>query len=461
MNVNANYPKNFYHYIKKHNLNQKELCDYLHIYPNTKRVIGSLPYDWIKSIPQDEIPKILDNITQSFSKFSEMLSSIHIKNHFQVIRGAKVRMKKFQKQLQRELSEILKRDDISIEYLSSGSFKHCHKLSIGDYKYALSTFIENDGWLDKKYSNYFNEFNQGKGYEPQNSFTLYKNGEHGRWTKPFIAKIARENDSDGFILSKFIDTTRKAKFLQGIFERKHLKIKNEDYGARNLVQGVCCDTGGSKFNSEFISNKELRKLWQGLAHRFDETNKIFSKYKYRLFDNVILKDIDNNVNIFDKNYISWLSLRYIISKKERNILTTFIKHLEYTANMRKVAETKGLKDELVTIFNKDLQQEFPYENECWNGMEEKYYSKAFTKILGISNKLASKDLVLLYNYLPSFKVKTDYTQAEIIEGMIASWEKIKSDKPFIKRLRKDFNIDNEMYKQIKNNIKCNYSKRKS
>ena len=224
MNVNSNYPKNFYHFIKKHNINQTELCDYFNTYPNTKRVIGSLPYDWIKYIPKNEIPQVLGNIAQSFSKFSEMISSIHTKNRLEAIRGAKVRMKKFQKQLQRELSVILKRNDISIEYENSGSFKHCHKLSIGDYKYALSTFIDNNGWLDEKYSSYFNEFNQGKGYEPQNCFTFYRNGEHGRWIKPFIAKIARENDSDDFILSKFVEPNRKAKFIQGIFERKHLKI---------------------------------------------------------------------------------------------------------------------------------------------------------------------------------------------------------------------------------------------
>lgn len=458
MNINANYPKNLYHYIKKHNLNQKELCDYLKAHPNTNRVIGSLPYDWIKSIPKNEIPQILEKIAQSFSDFSEMLSSIHTKDRFRAIRGAKVRMKKFQRQLQRELSETLKRDDISVEYVNSGSFKHCHKLSIGDYKYALSTFIENNSWLEKKYSNYYNEFKQGKGYEPQNCFTLYKNGEHGRWTKPFISKIASENDSDGFILSKFIDSTRKAKFIQGIFERKHLKIKNDDYGIRNLVQGIYCDTGGSSFNSEFIKNKDLRKLWQGLARRFDETNKIFQKYKYRSFDNIITKDIDNNINIFDKNYINQLSWRYILSKKDKIVLKTLIKNLEYTAKMRENAKAKGLKEELIKIFNKDLQKEFPYKNECWNGMEEKYYSKAFTKILGISNKLSPEDLVLSYNYLPYFKVKTDYTQSEIIEGMTKAWEKIKNDKLLIKNLRNDFNIDKEMYKQIKKNTKINQNK---
>ena len=458
MNIRINYPKNFYHYIKKHNLNQKELCEYLNAYPKTNRVIGSLPYDWIKSFPKNEIPQILENVAQSFSKFSQALTSIHTKDRFEAIRGAKVRMKKFQKQLQRELSEILRRDDVSVEYENSGSFKHCHKLSIGDYKYALSTFIDNDGWIDKNFSDYFNEYNQGKGYEPQNSFTLYKNGEHGRWIKPFIAKIARENDFDGFILSKFVEPTRKSKFLQGIFERKHLKIKNDDYGMRNLVRGMYCDTGGSAFNADFIENKELRKLWQGLARRFDETNAIFQKYKYRSLDNIVSKDIDNNVNIFDKNYLKNLSWRYVLSKKDKIVLKTLIKNLNYASNMKKEAEAKGLTKELITIFNKDLRQEFPYRDECWNGLEEKYYSKSFTKTLGISNKLEPKDLVVLYSYLPSYKVKTDYTQAEIIEGMTLAWDEIKADKGLIKELRKDFSIDNELLKQIKKNAKLNHGK---
>lgn len=455
MNINTHYPKNFYHFIKKHNLNQKNLCDYLNTYPNTNRVIGSLPYDWIKSVPKNEIPQMLENIAQSFSKFSEMLSQIHTKkNQFQAIRGAKVRMKKFQKQLTKELSEILKRNDISIEYENSGSFKHCHKLSVGDYKYALSTFISKGNEFD-----YFNELNQGKGYEPQNSFTIYKNGEHGRWVKPFIAKIARENDSDGFILSKFIDSTRKAKFFQGIFERKHLKIKNNDYGSRNLVQGICCDIGGCVFNSEFINDKELKKLWQELARKFDEINSMLPKYTS--FDNIISRDIDNNVNIFNEHYIDWISWKYIISKKNKVVFKTLIKNLEYASNISKNAEAKGLKEELIKIFNKDLQNEFPYKDECWYGLEDKYYSKAFTKILGISNKLDPKDVVLSYEHLPSFDVQTDYTQAEIIEGMRAAWDEIKSNKSLIKQLRNDFNIDDEAYKQIKKHKKFNNKKKYS
>ena len=138
---------------------------------------------------------------------------------------------------------------------------------------------------------------------------------------------------------------------------------------RNLPQGIYCDTGGSVFNSEYISNKELRRLWQDLARRFDDTYKILQKYKYRTFDILISKDIDNNINIFDANYINNFLGKNIILKKDKIVLKTFIKNLEYASNMIKKAEEKGLKDELIKIFNKDMQKEFPYKNECWNGIK--------------------------------------------------------------------------------------------
>ena len=451
MEINKICSKNLYHVVKKHNLMQRELCDYLNANPNSKRVIGTLPYDWIKDVPKSEIPLMVEKVDDVFSKFSEMISPIKTHDSISAIRGAKVRLKKFHRQLQTDLQQILKREDISVEYTGGGAFKHCHKLSVGKFKYALSTFLKHKpgGTI----SDYFNEYKQGRGYEPQNSFTLYKNGEHGRCAKPFLAKITRENDFDGFILAKFIDSTRKPKFIQGTFERMHSKIKNEDFAERNFIKGVFIDVGGSFLNPEYIKDKKLRNLWQGCARRFDETNSLFRNYQIKRLDSVIVEDFKKNRNIFDKNYINFLSYRFTLTKKTKKDLRKFITNLNYANKMRKKAEEEGIKGELVKILNEDLKKECPYKTEVWYGLEDKYYSKAFANVLGISNKLSPKELIATSQYLPLYDVKNDYTRAEIIAGMNESWHIIKGDRALVKKIRKLFDIDDKTYNEIKKNNK--------
>ena len=393
MNVNKIFSKNLYHVIKKQNLTQRALSDYMKEYPNSKRVIGTLPYDWIKDIPKAEIPSMLASVDNAISAFAKMVSAIRTNENGFAVRGAKVRLKKFQRQLQNDLQKILNREDVSVEYSGSGSFKQCHKVSVGDFKYALSTFFRKDGVLQEEYSEYFNIYKQGKGYEPQNSFTLYKNGGHGRWAKPFIAKIAGEYDLDGFILSKYIDSSRKSKYVPSIFEMRHLKIRNDDFANRNLVNGVFVDVGGSFFNPEYINNKNLKNIWQGVARRFDETNSLISARKYRWMDEAIVEDITCGIDIFDKDYVLDFNYCYILSKKEKSVFKKIVENLTYANKMVKKAEKDGVKSELVNILNKDMQEEFPYTEELWYGLGEKYYSKAYAKVLGVSNKSSPKEFI--------------------------------------------------------------------
>ena len=55
--------KNLYHVVKKRSLNQHELNSYLKAHPEFNRVIGSLPYDWLKDLEQKSDIKQLDSIS--------------------------------------------------------------------------------------------------------------------------------------------------------------------------------------------------------------------------------------------------------------------------------------------------------------------------------------------------------------------------------------------------------------
>lgn len=446
MNINSHIinSKNLYHVVKKRSLNQQELNNYIITHPEFNRLIGTLPYDWLKIAPSKNIKLLSANIATSFSNFAKSISDIHTKRHFETIRGATLKFKKFQKILEQELKEILQRQDITINYTGSGAFKHCHKITVGDYDYALSTFINNEGWLNEKYSNYFNEYFQGKGYEPQNIFTLYKRGEHGRWAKPFFTKVAGINDADGFILSKFINKTRAIKPPQGTFERKHLRIHNNDYASRNTINGVYIDAGGSVINKNYIENKDLRNIWLNLARIFDKTNKIVENYKYKQLDNLIANDINNNIDIFDKNYPK----KYLLSTSQKRTMAIILKNLKSAKKLKDNAEEKDLLNALKKILNKDLQDEYPYSKEVWGDLE-KYYSKAFAKLIGISNKLPPKDVILNYEQLSFFSLQKDYNQNEIINGLIESWQYISKNRSLVKKICKDFSINSAQYEYIK------------
>ena len=448
--------KNLYHVVKKRNLNQNELSSYLITHPEFNRLIGALPYDWLKAASGNDRKILSDNIAAAFSEFAQAICDIHTRRTFEVIRGATLRFKKFQRILEQKLKEILQREDIEVNYTGSGSFKHCHKIKVGDYDYALSTFINNEGWVSEKYSNYFNECFQGKGYEPQNIFTSYKNGEHGRWAKPFFSRVAGLDDTDGFILSKFITKSRTEKSSQGIFERKHLRVKNYDYARRNTIRGVSVDAGGSVINDNFIENSELRNHWLGLARVFDNMNEIVENYKYRRLDNLIANDIKNNIDVFNKNYLK----RYVLSPSQKRIMSIILRNLKSVRKLKNNAEQKGVLDDVKNILNKDLQEEYPYYKELWDE-QDKYYSKSFAVLLGISNKVEFKELLLKYEYLPFFELKKDYSQSEIIEGMIQSWQHISKKRNLLKRLCKDFSIDSTQYDYIKKEGRAAINRKKA
>ncbi len=114
---------NLLHVFKHNYVSPAELSEFLKANPNVERRIGCLPSDWLKNINKNDIPRITELVNDIFEKSSLELYSKSI--------GANIT---------KTLDKLLKRSDIKIECAGTGSFKQCHKLTVGDYSYALSFF---------------------------------------------------------------------------------------------------------------------------------------------------------------------------------------------------------------------------------------------------------------------------------------------------------------------------------
>ena len=153
------------------------------------------------------------------------------------------------------LKKVLNRGDVKSSYIDSGSFKNCHKLDVGEYSYALSTFKKYPVF---DYRGYFRE-SHGKGNEPQNIFTSYNKFFKGRVCRPFLANLSGEKDVGGFILSKFIDINHDKKEEQGPFITNRSFLRNNDPKG-NSINGIFIEAGGFVQNKKYICNKNSANL---------------------------------------------------------------------------------------------------------------------------------------------------------------------------------------------------------
>ncbi len=260
--------KNLLHVFKHNYVTASELTEFLTANPNVEKRIGCLPPDWLKKIKKNDISKATQLVNDVFEKSAFKLSQDKNDNLFC-------------KNIRRSLKKILGRSDISIQYIASGSFKRCHKLTVGDYSYALSTFKQ----TNNKYRKH------GIASEPQYIFTAYKRMSHGRVVKPFMAKVSAYNDyNGGYILSQFIGNENKKKqcsiknYFSKLFNHQEVqkekkmtnltpleiklqdfKFKDAEFGMNfstrtvfNVINGVLIDVGGMEPNNFKLTNAEKK-----------------------------------------------------------------------------------------------------------------------------------------------------------------------------------------------------------
>ncbi len=364
---------NLLHIFKKRLVNAQQLNNYLKTKSDSIRRIGTLPVDFFQKIDKNERSKATQNIGDIFERFAIETEFLDENSNFcdsEMYTGAR-------KKMVDSLKEILHRNDIESCYVDSGSFKNCHKLTIGKFSYALSTF--------KKYplydpKGYFRK-SHGKGNEPQNIFTVYKRFSQGRICKPFLANLSGEKSEGGFILSKFIEPEHDKKVELGSFQKARSYVKNTDTSG-NTINGIFIEAGGFEPNERYIEDFNLRILHKKFAECLDANINLLKSP----LANKVQFDLLNIAN----SEIPLNSLNY--SKEEQKIIKKLIKHLKRIQTLIIEASNKGHLDSVKNLLSEDLRYLYPFNEYSieFYGNDEvteayKGYPLLLSNALGINN----------------------------------------------------------------------------
>ena len=246
------FPDNIYHYCKRNWVDR----DLLNIsYSDESRRLGSLPYDWLKnqrSWKYARITRKIDKILRNFAVKGEapMNDNKFFENFYKDFKFVK------------KMSRILKRNDIKIEYIDEGAYKFCHKLTVGDFDYALLTFKR------EVYPGNQLEWDTLRGcgalVEPCRIFDLYKEYSHGRVAKPFMTRFVNNTkveEFDAYMLMKFIDKddTSRAKSTLPELQKKFNKYEMTDFNLGNIINGIIVDIGRIEKSDEYMNSSEFRQ----------------------------------------------------------------------------------------------------------------------------------------------------------------------------------------------------------
>ena len=248
----VSFPKNIYHYCQR-NFVDKDLLDVP--FKTAQRRLGTLPYDWLENHKPKEYADITEKVDKLFSDFAVINApTFEAEEYFNPF------YENFK--FVEKLSKILKRDDIKIEYVDCGSYKYCHKLTVGKFKYALLNFIR-EYWPENQL-----EMNTLRGsgalVEPCRIFDLYKEYSHGRVVKPFMTRFVNDTNSDKFdayMLVKFIDKndTSNVKCDLPAHQTQFYKYKMTDFNLGNIINGIITDIGRIEKNDYILKSSELRQ----------------------------------------------------------------------------------------------------------------------------------------------------------------------------------------------------------
>ncbi len=290
--------KNLLHSFKRKYVDAYSLQCHLKRHPETKRIIGCLPFDWLKRLPKDEFSKVTKEVDTVFSEFSIL--------HLDRERCHAGEMAKFMdRRLEKALKKILHREDIYVNLEGNGSYKCCRKITVGDYSYALSTFLHDS---ERLYAD-TPKPTHGPKIEPQTQFFAYKNYSHGRIAKPFMAKLGTGQNLDGsYILMQYIDknypvhSKPKGNILRDCVNKLH----HNDVSENNQIHGIFVDIGGMKLNSTRVDDKEFKNnlfiLFDRIYKEFTRKNSktihpLFKRYENRA-ESFLISEIQNGTDIY-------------------------------------------------------------------------------------------------------------------------------------------------------------------
>ena len=322
--TSATSSKNFYHLAKRNVICSKKLQTFYKNHPDASRILGALPFDWLKNIKPEERASVTEAVCGCFVRFAKETKDydelvIPRRTKASIMRTKDIFQPKYNV-LKEQLSTILGRDDISIDYEGSGIFKTCAKLNVGDYSYALSTF--KDRGCGSHYRNY-NIFCHGRGMEPQHVFVNQKRSPHGTFVRPFMSHVCLGEEFDGFILSKYVNMRGSQKTFRGVFSTSRNFFLDVD--SHNRYNGVSFEAGGRFPNPAYIKDPKERFIWQQFAQIID--GNIADLAKKKLVTPLIVQDflleksmanVDICSDAFRKNMRSELIPYYLRGEAESN-----------------------------------------------------------------------------------------------------------------------------------------------
>lgn len=378
-------PRKLYHCTKKSYIPSATIDVFCKTFPDTQKRLGALPFDLIKGISKEQIPLITQRIDEAFQEFSVNVAEIP-----QGWCGDYTSTEKFTphiKKLTKQMREILNRDDISIKYASCGRQKHCHRIQVGEYSYALSSFIS-PKILEEGFDDYYST--SGRGFEAQNVFARYKRGSQGRFARPFMSRISAEADqSGGYILSKFIERTHAPKEKFGLWQELRKFFWDTDIHFGNSINGIVIDIGDSFGNGKYIRIPQLRADWSTFARVMDSFPNTGVNYvEQRDVLDIFTIARNNGVDICEKDFVKSLN---DLSKEQVKFAKKIIKRVKTLRRLRTNMEKENrykpvqklLKEDFRTIYPPVQYNHFVCSNIDRNTFKEFNLHNFLIKELGI------------------------------------------------------------------------------
>lgn len=351
----------------------KRFIDYQY---GVQRRLGSLPLSIIKNYKKEDIKELTEKADKLFQKFSKDVSVIavdtRITNKLNSLRFS-CEIENFQDELQ----DLFQDPNIVVEYIGSGSFKHCFSIKFDNgYKYTIQTFHNHapmrQDWMQ-----------HGMIFEPQNYFMVYHNYSRGRIAKPFMSyTTTSEFCSGAYILTKYINTSYPYKQNRGEFVYSRDKVISFDVNnPRNVKHGVIIDIGGFDYNLDHIKDSKTRNKRHEFAQILDNFD--LHNYKnHKIFDSLFLKYKQMGDTFFDTT--KWPNIIYELPKKQQDIAPRILRLLLHLKNKRETMEKSGDYTKIKPLISQDFINIFDGNPKYYVFIKPEFYPEIICEILGIN-----------------------------------------------------------------------------
>lgn len=247
--------------------NYEEIAEILK-YCKVNRTLGSLPPEWLKNIPREQLSAKTKQISQIFEKFAENANTTPViaagrKGRTFVNQGIKQDTIECMNKLQEELSQALGHE-VKISFSGKGSYGSVFKIATADSALALK--------INHTTTNAASARSQ-HGITKELASGLFANKTEKNYAKIYLGRIGTSGDKDAFMLSRFIEDEKSGKTLSAQSEMGKLNpLRHTDIDTNgNVISGKIVDTGGITLAEE-MKDKQQYKIYKMLLNTLTKNN---------------------------------------------------------------------------------------------------------------------------------------------------------------------------------------------